>query len=292
MTTPVPLSTLELFQQSWGRLLADFRQWIMADTADLRHWQSRALPEAIRACPGRMIDDAESMLAEWRQNQNVAGKPGSTALLPVMLTAFEPVASVPDVSSIRGVADWIEVQIPSDTQGRTVQMRTIPTAIRAQIAIFTATPHSAFTLATQFCAYLTSEKKRQLPMRVHFGAGLYDDWQLTVLDNSLIPSRIQSDAKNLSIVAVDVVLNGLVPQIVGLGAATDSTTDVTGRPRTNAPVQEVDLIDGDTERHVRWVIDVESGQTTLVTLSRPQLLQLENGTILRLEDGTLLKLLV
>ena len=290
MTTPVPLSTLELFQQSWGRLLADFRQWIMADTADLRHWQSRALPEAIRACPGRMIDDAEGMLAEWRQNQNVAGKPGSTALLPVMLTAFEPVASVPDVSSIRGVADWIEVQIPSDTQGRTVQMRTIPTAIRAQIAIFTATPHSAFTVASQFCAYLTSEKKRQLPMRVHFGAGLHDDWQLTVLDNSLIPSRIQSDAKNLSIVAVDVVLNGLVPQIVGLGSATDATTDPDGIPAVNQPVVEVDFHSAESGMMVRWVIDTETGDTTLITLTNAQVLILESGNVLRLEDGRYLRL--
>ena len=290
--TTAALSSQELFQRAWGTMLADWRQWVMADSDPILSWQARPLPQAIRAVAGRMIDDAEEMLAELRRDPVVAGQQGITARMPVVLTAFEPLPSIPDVSSMRGVPDWMEVQVPSDTQGRTVLMRTIPAAFRAQIAIFANSPYVTSSLATHFCAYLTSEKKRRLSMPVKLGGGLTDDWPLTVLDNSLFPSRVSTEAKNLIIVAVDVVLNGLIPQIAGLGAGTDGTTDLAGRPTINQPVVEADLIDGDSGRHVRWVIDLETGATTLVSFTAPQLLQLENGKVLQLEDGTLLQLLV
>lgn len=291
MTTPVKLSTQEIFQQSWGRLLANFRQWILADTVDLKHWQSRPLPEAIRACPGRMIDDAEAMLAAWRKNENVEGKTGSTALLPAMLTAFEPVASIPDIAIMRGVADWIDVQVTTDEQERIVRMRTIPTAIRAQIAIFTANPHAAFSLASQFCQYLSSENNRRMALRFHLGGEVYDDWQLTIIDNTLFPSRVPTDAKNLTIATVDVTLNGLVPHVVGLGGEWDATTDPEGtQDPVNLVVVEADIIDEETRFAVRWVADPDTGDTTLTTLTLDQILMLEDGQIIQLEDGRYVRL--
>lgn len=287
----IPLSTQERFQNAWGILLSRFRDWSMADTREFAHWKSRPIKEAIHACAGRMIDDAEAMLDQYRRNDNVKDTPGSTAILPVMLTAFEPMASIPDASSVRGVPYWLNIQVPTDPDLTTARMRTIPTAIRAQVAFFTPTPHTAFSMASQFAAFLTDEYDRQLPLKVDLGGGITDTWQLTVLDNTLFPSRVPTEAKNLTIVTVDVTLAGLVPHVVGLGGEWDATTDpVNTASPPPGPIIEADVLTEGSAYLVRWVADVETGETTLVSLTAAQVLQLESGEILQLEDGRYLRI--
>jgi hypothetical protein len=289
----MPLSVREAFQKSWGNVLKDFRDWLLPDTADLADWKTRPLKQAIAACPSRMVDDAEIMLAEWRKNQN-ANVTGLTSFLPVVLTAFDSIPSSPDVSSIRGIADWMPVILPQDPQKRMVRMRTIPIAVRAQIAIFTDNPHSALMFASQFLSYLTSETKRVMTLTVDVGDGITDDCELVILDNSLYPSKVSSEAKNLTIFTVDVTLNGVIPQIVGLGGTWDSTTDSNGRPSTEdmqKVVVEADITDSNFGVYVRWVADDETGETWLQTLSTDQVLLLENnGGELLLLNGKLLRL--
>lgn len=287
----VPLSTQERFQRAWGVLLSRFRKWALADTADTKHWKTRPIKEAIHACAGRMIDDAEAMLDQYRRNDNVKDTPGSTALLPVMLTAFEPMPTIPDASSVRGIPYWLDIQVPTDPDLTTARLRTIPTAIRAQVAFFTATPHAAFSLASQFCAFLTDEYDRQLPIVCDLGGGITDTWQLTVLDNTLFPSRVPTEAKNLTIITVDVTLAGLIPHVVGLGGDWDADTDpdVTATP-PQGPVVEADVLTDESLYLVRWVVDTETNESTLVSLTAAQVLQLEDGRILQLEDGRYVRL--
>jgi len=289
----MPLSVREAFQKSWGNVLKDFREWLLPDTADLTHWKTRPIKEAIAACPSRMVDDAEVMLSEWRKNQN-SNDTGMTSFLPVMLTAFDSVPSPPDVSSIRGIPDWMPVILPQDPQKRMVRMRTIPIAVRAQIAVFTDNPHSALMFTSQFCAYLTSETKRVMTLTVNVGDGITDDCELVVLDNSLYPSKVSTEAKNLTIFTVDVTLNGVITQVVGLGGAWDSVTDINGRPSTEnmqKVVIEADISDTENNSYVRWVADSVTGETWLQRLTTDQVLLLENnGGELLLLNGKLLRL--
>lgn len=289
----MPLSVREAFQKSWGNVLKDFREWLLPDTTDLAHWKTRPIKEAIAACPSRMVDDAEIMLSEWRKNQN-SNVTGMTSFLPVMLTAFDSVPTSPDVSSIRGVPDWMPVILPQDPLKRMVRMRTIPIAVRAQIAIFTDNPHSALMFASQFCACLTSETKRVMTLTLDVGDGITDDCELVILDNSLYPSKVSSEAKNLTIFTVDVTLNGVIPQVVGLDGSWDASTDINGRPSTEdmqKVVIEADIHDTEKGLHVRWVADEETGETWLQTLTTDQILRLENnGGELLLLNGKYLRL--
>lgn len=276
----MPLSVREAFQKSWGNVLKDFREWLLPDTADLTHWKTRPLKEAIAACPSRMVDDAEVMLSEWRKNQN-SNDTGMTSFLPVVLTAFDSVPSPPDASSIRGVPDWMPVILPQDPQKRMVRMRTIPIAVRAQIAIFTDNPHSALMFASQFCAYLTSETKRVMTLTVNVGDGITDDCEFVVLDNSLYPSKVSSEAKNLTIFTVDVTLNGVITQVIGLD----------GAENMQKVVIEADISDTENNSYVRWVADSVTGETWLQRLTTDQVLLLENnGGELLLLNGKLLRL--
>lgn len=212
MTTK-PWSLQESFQSAWGKLLIDFREWFIPDTEDGEAWKTKPINQAITATKGRMVDEAEKMLEMWRQNQ-VDDKDGSSAYLPVMITAFEAGGSIPEISSLRSMPTATEVVIGTDAHGRVKKMRTVAMGIHAQVAIFTPNPHSAISIATQLIAYLGSDQKRRVPLRFDLGDGIIDHWDMTIFDNNLYPSRIPSEAENISIVTIDVNLAGLVPQLI------------------------------------------------------------------------------
>jgi hypothetical protein len=208
-----PWSLQESFQNAWGRLLVDFRAWFIPDTDDGMAWQTKPISQAITAAKGLLVDDAEKMLAIWRQN-NVGGKAGSSAYLPVMITAFEAGGSIPELSHLRSMPTAEDVIVGTDDQGRILKMRTLAMGIHAQVVIFAPNPHSALSIATQFITYLQSDQKRRVPLTFDLGSGIVDQWDMTVFDNMIYPSRIPSEVENISIIAIDVTLGGLVPQLI------------------------------------------------------------------------------
>jgi hypothetical protein len=211
--TTIPASLQESFQNAWGKLLIDFRAWYIPDTDDGAAWQSKPIGQAIVAAKGRLVDDAEAMLAIWRQN-TVAGAAGSSAYLPVMITAFEAGGSIPELSSLRSMPTPEDIIVGTDDLGQVLKMRTLAMGIHAQVVIFAPNPHCALSITTQFITYLQSDQKRRVPLKFDLGNGLIDDWDMTIFDNALYPSRIPSEAENISIVAIDVMLGGLVPQLI------------------------------------------------------------------------------
>jgi hypothetical protein len=285
------LSVIEHFQESWGRFLNEFRDWITPDTKAILDWKTRPLKEAIAACQSRMIDDAMSMWAQWRKHQNSPSTTGGSAFLPVMLTAFESVPSAPSIRDIRAVPYWKKVIIPSDPQQRVVQMRTTSMAVRAQVVMFASTPHDIAWLAAQFVSFVSDEDRRYLGLNIHLGDGIYERWPLTLLDNSLYANTVPLNEKNLLGCRVDLVLNGLIPQVVGLSPTIDMTVDVANRPTAEALQQVVVEADVHTqELHIRWVAEADN-QPYWITLTMDQLLRLENsGDSLMLINGKYLRL--
>jgi hypothetical protein len=288
------LSAKESFQKAWGGVLKDFRAWMTPDTKAILDWKSRPLAQAIAVCPGRMIDDAMAMWEQWRKQQNLP-MPGGSALLPVMLTAFDAVPSVPPVTQIRAIPNWTKVVIPEDPQQRVVQMRTTAMAIRAQIVVFASTPHDIAWFAAQLVSFISDEDRRYLSLNIHLGDGIYQNWPLTILDTSVYANSVPLMEKNLLGCRVDLVLNGLIPQVVGLGGLNDSTVDVANRPtaeQLQAVVVEADVHDLDTQSHVRWVSE-EDGEPYPMTLTTDQLLRLENnGGTMPLINGKFLRLVL
>lgn len=263
-------SELEAAMKAWGGVLADFRNWLMPNTKFLREWKQRELKDAIAAVPGRMIDDSTAMLEKWRQHTN-GDKQGSTSFLPVMLTAMAVVTTPPDVSTMYGIPYWIDTVLPNDPQKRRVQMRTIPKMIRAQVVFICTEPHSAGALTNQLCAYFTDEAKRRFKVQYHVGDGIQDDWDLTIIENSLYPDSIPTDQKNLSIAVIDLQMCGLEPQVVGLDAD-DAAVDPGGRKpaeQLGAVVVQSD-IDQDTEEQIHRInADPLSEDITESKVDRP-----------------------
>lgn len=80
-----PNDSLKCIQNAWYKQLVNFRAWYMPETQLTADWKLRAIGNAIKACPSRMMDDSEAMLSEYRKSQK--HDEVSKVLLPVMLTA-------------------------------------------------------------------------------------------------------------------------------------------------------------------------------------------------------------
>ena len=280
-------SSLMCVLDAWVHVLGDFRAWFKPETPHGMTWKQAPLSQSIKGVKAKLIDDVEGMIADWRANKNDT-KEGQTSKLPVLLTAVAETAAPPEISQVIGQPYWTDVIVPNDPQERVVQMRTIPKAVRAQVVYITSNPHDASSISDQFCAYMTDDNKRRFAVNYHLGGGLVSDFKMTVLENSLFPDSAPSDAKNLTIITVDVTMIGLVPHVVGLGGEWDSVTDVGVDPdngdvggdnatgggqkpadQREAVVIRANLHDEEIGRHNRVDADPVTGEITDTEVDAP-----------------------
>lgn len=64
-----PNDSLKSIQNAWYKQLVNFRAWYQPETQLTADWKLRAIGNAIKACPSRMMDDSEAMLSEYRKSQ-------------------------------------------------------------------------------------------------------------------------------------------------------------------------------------------------------------------------------
>lgn len=239
------LSPLECAQIAWVMKLRDFRQWCMPTTQAMYDWKRRRLEAAIIVAKSSMVDDVEGMLKALHENQNAknAGytdESGSSVYLPSLMSAISPIESPPEYEQVGGLPYWVNVVLPQDPLKRVVQMRSTPIAYRCQVAFFSPDPHSASDFSRQFVSFWRHEGKRTFP--VSYEVGLFEDkpiksdWNFRVLENSLFPDNAPTELKNLTVVTVDCVVVGAVPEYVGLGGNWDDVTDM-GEPFESLPTR-------------------------------------------------------
>ncbi|MCZ3221284.1 hypothetical protein NYZ55_14150, partial [Acinetobacter baumannii] len=150
-----PNDSLKCIQNAWYKQLVNFRAWYMPETQLTADWKLRAIGNAIKACPSRMMDDSEAMLSEYRKSQKHEEE--SKVILPVMLTATALTDQPPDVNQLLPVPDFIETVIDE----KRVKVRLVPTTVRAQIAFFATNPNDLRSVIGQFCAYMSSSDNRR-----------------------------------------------------------------------------------------------------------------------------------
>ena len=265
-------SSLESVKGAIARLLIDFKASSMPDTRAFKHWKSLPAHDAIKVAPSRMVDDVDSMLAKYRQQET---DKGFVAPLPVLFVALAAMVSPPDVSALRGTPYWRDVVVPTDPKARPVKMRTVPRQFRIQLAFVCAEGDTCQSLINQFCTYMTDDFKRRFKATYELGDGVRDEWELTVLENSLFPDSVPTGQNNMSVNTVDFQVIGLWPQVVGLyddegkdeygeGVDTDGRDPVElvpGKPQEWSLIVEADLKDETLEPSVlRASADIETGE--------------------------------
>lgn len=260
----MPKDPQKCIQDAWYKMLVDFRAWFMPETVQTTEWKNRNISTAIKSCPSRLMDDSESMLAEYRKSQNADVSGGATAFMPIMLTATALIDQPPDVSQLLPVPYFV----PAVIDEKYVKIRLVAKAVRAQLAFYATNPHDARSVCDQFCTYMQDDVKRRIDVPFEISSTHSEYSRFTVLENQLFPSPVPSDAINLSIFTIDVQLIGYVPQILGLGGPNDNNTDNGYDPDGSAiekPLEDNVVIQADKfaeDGHVRIHADRDTGAIT------------------------------
>ena len=234
----------EQLKVGFGQYMTAFYASLIPTTKAMQEFVTRGESKSLAWAPSRMVDAATDMLASWQRNDTDSSdtKP---AKLPVIIVAMARDYTPTGRDFARQIADSMEIIIPSDGKERVFGLRTIFGDIRAQIAIFAQDEPTAKSIASQFVLFMEAAPNRRFHYS-HAFAGATTEWpvQIESVDSPVV--NVQSDSKNITILAVDLTLKAQIPlyDAPKVGEANDGK----GIPETADPagypvVIEVDFDD-------------------------------------------------
>lgn len=198
-------------KQGLGLYLADFyTNYFEPDTAACKEWATRGLAKSMQFAAGRMIDNADGMMDDWRKNNN-SGKKGTSAFLPNVIVAMGKDYTPALGEYSNQLPEWSYFIFPQDAQERIFKLRVMQGDIRIQLAIFAAEEASARSIAMQFCSFVKSLEHRTFGHQVEF-ASMFSNWpvQTQTPDVSVIPIAM-AEQTNLTVMTVDLMLRASIP---------------------------------------------------------------------------------
>lgn len=202
---------LESVKAAFGQFMGRFYSEIVPTTQPLQAYIVRGLAKSIVWAPSRMVDSAEEMLAAWQRN-DTDGATTRPADMPVMIVGMARDYTPTGRDYTRQIADAELVMIPGDDKERVFSLRTVAADIRAQIAIFAQDEPTARSLAAQFLLFLDATPNRRFTARYTF-AGEQMDWPVQIESTDSPATSIGTEAKNLTILAIDLTLKATIPMM-------------------------------------------------------------------------------
>jgi len=222
---------LQPVKEALGQFLGRFFATVVPTTNPLQPYVLRPLAKAIVWAPARMIDAAEEMLALWIR-ANLDGGPTSPPDLPVLIVAIGKDLVPTGRDYTRQVADRQMVLIPGDEKERLFGLRTAAGDLRAQLVIIATDEPSAHSLAAQFLLFLDATDNRRFEATYRF-AGIDTKWPVQIESPDAPAMSIQTESKNLTILAIDMTLHMTVP--IFDAPAIGQPNDGKGVPGTEDP---------------------------------------------------------
>lgn len=200
---------LQPIKAAFGRFMGRYHAALVPTTKPLESYVTRELGKAIAWAPARMIDAAEDMLSLWMRS-DIHDAPTQPPDMPAIVVAMAKDYTPTGRDFTRQVADREMVTIPTDPKGRMFGLRTAAGDIRAQIVIFATDEPTARSLASQFLLFLDATPNRRFLARYRF-AGQNMDWPVQVETPDAPAMNIQTEAKNLTVLAIDITLRAEMP---------------------------------------------------------------------------------
>ena len=204
---------------------------LVPTTKPLQAYVARPLAKAIAWAPARMVDAAEDMLSLWMRS-DMDGAPTTPSEMPVIIVAMAKDYTPTGRDYTRQVADRQMVMIPGDTKERLFGLRAAAGDIRAQVVIFAMDVPTAHSLAAQFALFLDATENRRFKATYRF-AGMDLQWPVQIESPESFASSIATDAKNLTVLALDVTLRAEIPLFDAPAAG--QPNDGKGIPGTDDP---------------------------------------------------------
>jgi hypothetical protein len=206
------MSLLTPLEIGMGGYMRRFYAQLVADTPSMQEYVTRGLSKAMVWVPGRMIDQIEDMLKEYRKNENDAG-PGLSSRLPIAFVAMAKdfMPAPPEWGIAVGSRVW--VTNPDDPEQRAFKVRTSFNEYRAQVVIAAAEKHTAHSLAMQFNLFANGDDDgggRRFTFDVPF-AGMTHQFQAALEQIDLGAVSMPVEVKDLTICTVDLNVRAHVP---------------------------------------------------------------------------------
>lgn len=194
---------------AFAEWMGHFYQSLVPATRGMSEFCSRGLEKSIAWAPGRMVDAAEDMLESWQRN-DTDGTPGVRPKLPVILVAMSRDMTPTGREFTRNMSEAEYFIFPCDPKERAFRVRSFAADVRVQIAIVAHDEPTARAIAAQFLLFADTFPNRKMPSTWRF-AGMDHHWPV-VLETAAIPAMsVPTDAKNITLLALDVILKATVP---------------------------------------------------------------------------------
>ncbi len=203
------MSALNEVKIAFARYMGDWYRQIQPNTKALREYAQRGLKTSVAMAPGRMIDQAQDLINEWRKQDNT-GATGPSAFLPMTIIAVAKDFSVTGGDFSNHIADEVPFVYPGDPHGRVFHVRAAAVDVRAQVAFFAADEPTARSMAMQFVLFASSPSRRRFWAEYTF-AGIKDKWPVTIETTDYQIPTGETGQKNLTALIVDVGLRPTVP---------------------------------------------------------------------------------
>jgi len=192
-----------------GQFMGRYFASIVPTTKPLEGYVTRPLAKAVAWAPARMVDAAEDMLALWLR-ADLEGAPTAPPELPAIIVAISKDYVPTGRDYTRQVAERQLVMIPGDAKERMFGLRAVAGDVRAQVVIFATDEPSAHSLAAQFLLFLDASENRRFDAVYRF-AGVDTAWPVQIETPENPAMAINTDAKNLTVLAIDLSLRVEVP---------------------------------------------------------------------------------
>jgi len=216
---------------AFGEFLGRYFASLTATTQPLQGYVTRTLPKAIAWAPARMVDAADDMLALYMRT-DLDNTPTTPPDLPVIIVAMAKDYTPTGRDYTRQVADRQLVILPDDPKERLFGLRAVAGDVRVQLAIFAMDVPTAQSLAAQFLLFVDEAPNRRFEAEYGF-AGVKTKWPVQIESPDNPAMSIQTEAKNLTILAVDLTLHASIPLFDA--PKSGEPNDGKGNPGSNDP---------------------------------------------------------
>lgn len=191
--------------QYMGRFYAD----LVPTTRAMEAFVARGLGKSVMWAPGRMVDAAEEMLSLYAREEPDTGitRPFE---LPVVFVAMAKDYTPSGRDFTRQVGDAQMVTIPGDSEARVFGLKSIAADIRAQVVIAAGDEPTARSIAAQLALHIDSVGGRRFAAPFAY-AGEAMDWPVVIESPDVAAVNVATEAKNLTLLAMDLTLRATVP---------------------------------------------------------------------------------
>lgn len=226
----------EPIKVAFGKFLGRYFADLVPTTLAMREYCSRQYKEAVMMAPARMVDAAEEMMLKYFRVEDEKLVPTHPHKLPVIIAAIAKDTTPTGRDYTRQIADKQWFQFPGDPKQRIFAVRTSAVDLRAQIAVFAYDEPTARSMIGQLLLFLDETESRRFYSTYSF-AGFDSQWAVQIESPDSPAMSIATDAKNLTILTVDLTLKCDVPLFYAPkegeendGKGTPGTDDPAGYP--------------------------------------------------------------